>query len=146
MTHAERVAQQLNAQLPNVAAGSLRFWGQWFGRPHDNVHRIVSVDAQGELLRVHFHDGETLTVSEPQGLTASANAFKIACVTSVRWEWFYYGRPKTEANRYFIEFLNCGYKISSTTNVDWYTPSDRADVDAAAVEMPTDRARFASRE
>jgi hypothetical protein len=136
MTEAERSAAQLTAQLPDVVIGSLRFWGQWFGKPYDNVHRIVSAEARGDLLQVHFDGGETLIVLEPQGLEASANTFKIARAMSVRWEWFYYGRPKVAANRYFMEFLNRGDEISSTTNVDWYVPNDVGDIDAAAVEIP----------
>jgi hypothetical protein len=69
-------------------------------------------------------------------LEANKETFRIANAAKVRWEWFYYGRPKTDANRYFMEFTNSGSTITVTTNVDWYTPNLQRNADAPSVEMP----------
>jgi len=29
----EQIHNQLNKALPNVKSGTLRFWGEWFGKP-----------------------------------------------------------------------------------------------------------------
>jgi hypothetical protein len=37
----------------------------------------------------------------------------------VRWEWFYYGRPKLPENRFFVEHVVSGLGIEASTNVQW---------------------------
>ena len=43
---AEVIAKGINA-ASTWKAGSLRFWGEWFGKPHDNWHKIVRRSANG---------------------------------------------------------------------------------------------------
>jgi hypothetical protein len=136
MTEAEQNAAHINGCLPNVKAGALCFWGEWFGRPYDNIHQIVSCEAEGEVLKLHFNEDETLCVWSPHRLTVDQRAFRISDAAKVRWEWFYYGRPKIEINRYFMEFMKDGNAITATTNVNWYTPNLQPNPNAAAVEMP----------
>ncbi|MFL6691021.1 MAG: hypothetical protein ACJ8IR_12685 [Alphaproteobacteria bacterium] len=119
MTYAECYSERLNRVLAELKFGTLRFWGVWFGKPNDNVHGIVGSNADRNLLRIQFDQGETLTVAEPNGLKASSSVFSIRDASRVRWEWFYYGRPPIPANRYFMEFKRGEAGIS---NVDWYEP------------------------
>src|SRR6185437_6630786 len=96
IVHAQLIAKRINA-APMLKAGSLRFWGEWFGK-----HKIVSCSAEGnKLLLIEFDDGGTLTVIDPCGPALTATAFAIRDATLVRWEWFYYGRPHTSENLYF---------------------------------------------
>jgi hypothetical protein len=53
----------------------------------------------------------------------------------VRWEWFYYGRPKIGANRYFEQFMKTSDGIEATTNADWYSPIFKPSGSKSAVEM-----------
>ena len=131
---ASSLASRINATKP-LKAGSLRFWGEWFGKPYDNYHRIVGCSATGDTLRLDFDEGETLTVLKPIELEASATAFAIHLASNVRWEWFYYGRPKTPANLYFYEFVNRGSTIEARTNVDWYSPNLSPSIHEKAVEV-----------
>ena len=41
-----------------LKSGSLRFWGDWFGRPMDNIHTVVSTEylAKENKLILHFLD------------------------------------------------------------------------------------------
>jgi len=132
---ASEIAASLNASLPRLKAGSLRFWGQWFGRPFDNAHRITRCRSDGDALILEFNEGETLIVRQPEGLDIQANTFSIAAATRVRWEWFYYGRPKTKENRYYEEYLHRGSYIDAATNADWYTPKLEPTHTEKAVEM-----------
>lgn len=135
MTDAERIAERIRAALPSVKRGSLRFWGQWFGRPHDNIHTLVGCTAEGARLRLVFDENETLCVSDPSGVTADRETFRIAGASSLRWEWFCYGRPKTPENLYFEEYVRSSDGISATTNVDWFKPDLRPDPKAPALEI-----------
>jgi hypothetical protein len=38
-------------------SGTLRIWGDWFGRPYDNAHRIVSVAVDADTLLIGM-DGD----------------------------------------------------------------------------------------
>jgi len=136
MTEAQQMAAHINCCLPNVKAGALCFWGEWFGRPYDNFHQIVSCEAEGEALKLHFSENDTLFVWSPRGLNADQKTFRISDAAKVRWEWFYYGRPKTQDNRYFMEFIRGGNAITATSNINWYTPNLQPNQNAPAVEMP----------
>jgi hypothetical protein len=43
-------------------SGSLRFWGEWFGRPFDNYHRRVACEVTDECLQFRFKEAEVLAV------------------------------------------------------------------------------------
>jgi hypothetical protein len=105
--------------LSDLKSGTLRFWGLWFGKPHDNWHRIVSGGATSGALQFRFDNAELLSVWNPRGLKANASIFRIEDASRIRWEWFYYGRPHTPENLYFLDFFKGDV---GTTNVDWYKP------------------------
>jgi hypothetical protein len=91
----ELISKQINALIPNIKGGTLRFFGEWFGRPYDNYHRIIGSEFQDEILIIHFDKGESLKIREPEGFQIGENIFIIHKANCVRWEWFYYGRPRT---------------------------------------------------
>lgn len=135
MSNAHAMAQRLSARLTELHTGSLRFWGVWFGRPYDNIHRIVSCEAQADMLKLTFNEQETLSVWSPEGLDAQSGAFRIARAAKVRWEWFSYGRPKIEANRYFMEFTNSNGIIAAATDFIPLATALDGNVTEAAVEI-----------
>jgi len=45
--------------------------------------------------------------------------FKIVAADRVRWEWYFYGRPKVDANRYFLDFVRRDAVIQASHNIDW---------------------------
>ncbi len=116
---AEIISERINA-TPTLKAGSLRFWGDWFGKPYDNCHTISRCTAQDRVLLIEFEDGGKLTVTDPDGLMLGADEFAIHVASSVRWEWLYYGRPQLLENPYFLEYTRRGSNIEAATNVDWY--------------------------
>lgn len=118
---AQLIATRINAASA-LKTGALRFWGEWFGKPYDNAHKIIACSAAGKILRLDFQNGETLTIAAPEDLDLSANTFSIRDAAAVRWEWFYYGKPQISENLYFYDFRRSGACIESKTNVDWYKP------------------------
>lgn len=135
MTQAEEIASKINADLTRVKSGSLRLWGEWFGKPYDNVHQVIRTEGSGSLLAVHFDLGETLFVWAPGSYLINNEIFRIEDAARVRWEWFYYGRPQVAENRYFIDFEKTTDAIRSSTNIDWYTPAFQPDDSLPAAEI-----------
>ena len=42
--------------------GSLCVFGDWFGRPMDNCHQLLSHEVKEDYLKLSFNEGETLEV------------------------------------------------------------------------------------
>jgi len=135
MNEAQQVADQIRAALPHVKSGTLRFWGQWFGRPYDNCHRLVNCDSEQNVLKLYFNQGEVLSVWSPANMVASPSNFRISKADRVRWEWFYYGKPKLVANLYFEEFTKSPDGTLVSTNAHWHTPEFKTSQWEPAVEI-----------
>lgn len=89
MNETQKIADRIRQALPNVKSGTLRFWGEWFGKPYDNWHQLVRCEAEQNLLRLAFNENETLSVWAPSGLEVNLSTFRISTADRVRWEWFY---------------------------------------------------------
>lgn len=135
MATAAEVAAHINNLLPNVPSGSLRFFGEWFGGRRDNLHVVVGSSATNDLLIVNFDGGEVLTLTRPEGVTINDETFLIEDAERVRWEWFYYGRPRRPENLYVIEYVrrDGGIEVADTT--DWYEPEHSPNLASPAVEI-----------
>jgi hypothetical protein len=125
----------IQSALPNIKAGSLRMWGEWFGKPYASSHRIVECTGDSAVLSIGFDGGEKLVIWHPEGLEVSRDTFFVRSATKVRWEWDYYGRPKLPQNRYFREFAIEGSSVFPTTNVDWYAPKFEPSLRHHAAEL-----------
>ena len=55
----EEIRDLIMATQPS---GTLRIWGDWFGRPYDNAHRIVSVAVDADTLLIGMDGDELLSV------------------------------------------------------------------------------------
>lgn len=132
---AAELAERIGRLFPRVKTGSLRIWGCWFGRPHDNCHAATGCEAEGKCLRVFFNEGEVLSVWSPHGAVVDAETFRIDKALRVRWQWFHYGRPKTPENLCFEYFVRNGDEIAVSTNADWYKPEFHPDASQPAVEI-----------
>ena len=135
MNKSQKISEEIQEALPYVKCGTLRFWGVWFGRPHDNMHKIVSSEYKLDVLRVRFDGDERLTVWYPEGLKLDASTFWIKSAERVRWEWYYYGRPKTDANLFYYDFVKTGETVVASSNVNWFTPDLKTDLSLSAVEI-----------
>ena len=100
MDEAGAIADQIQRALPNLKSGTLRMFGDWFGKPWDNFHTLVSAEAEGNCLVLTFDAGETLRVWDPAGFEGDAATFRIQRASRVRWQWYYYGRPHLPEDLY----------------------------------------------
>ena len=111
---ASDIAAQIQQLIPDVHSGTLRFWGVWFGRPHDNYHTIVKAEADGDCLILHFNDEETLRVWHPQACQIDSKQFVIGLASRVLWQWYWYGRPHAPGNLMSCDFVRNQTEISFT--------------------------------
>jgi hypothetical protein len=135
MSRVQEIAEEIHPDIDRLKSGTLRIFGEWFGKPHDNVHTVVSVRNEGESLVIGFNDGEELKVWSPERLAIGAKTFKIGKAARVRWEWFAYGRPKVAENRFFLDYKAADGAIQGESNVDWYEPLFATSPTAPAVEL-----------
>ena len=86
--------------------GTMRFWGDWFGRPMDNHHRVVSAvyDEDSDILVMTFDGQEECTIYSPVGITSTEHSFYVEDAKTVSWSWYYYGREHTEKNKFQIHY------------------------------------------
>lgn len=105
------VAAHIQQHLPNVHSGTLRFWGVWFGKPHDNYHTIVKAEAENDCLIVRFNEEETLRVWHPQALQVDSQKFVIGLASRVLWQWSCSGRPHTPGNLMGHDYVRRGTEI-----------------------------------
>src|SRR5215469_15298251 len=137
MTSASDLAEEISQLIPRVKRGSLVVFGDIFGGRIDNIHTVTGAKALGspERLVVEFDEGETLEVWDPGKATFGSREFCIWTATKVRWEWFYYGRPKIPKNRFFVEHTRANDVVTARTNATWgnriFTPT----VERPAVEL-----------
>jgi len=89
--------------MAEVKQGTLRVFGDWFGKPYDNWHVPVSTHADGDELVIVFHEDEELRVRDPAGWRFTSEVFCIRHASCVTWRWCSYGRPKTAENWLTIE-------------------------------------------
>ncbi|HEX3118745.1 MAG TPA: hypothetical protein VHP80_06590 [Candidatus Acidoferrum sp.] len=135
MTEAEEMAARIQKALPSVKRGSLRFWGAWFGRPHDNIHELLACEASENVLKLGFKGEERLTVWFPQNLKLDQSTFQISDAERVLWEWYWYGRRKAPENLFFEDFTKKGETILENSNVDRHIPDLNMNSSMPAVEI-----------
>src|SRR5665213_610819 len=118
----EDIAAILHRHSTEIS-GSLCVFGDWFGKPMDNLHTMTDYESKEDYVKLSFGEGETLEVWRPRGVKQEAKKrFVIQTADRVRWEWFYYGRPKLPENRFFIEHGMKSGKIEVSANATWYGP------------------------
>ena len=135
-TAVESASKALHLALKSVKHGTLRMFGDWFGRPFDNIHIARSARADGNDLVVTFNEDEELRVTDPAGWTFDEQTFRIRHASRVVWRWYSYGREKTPANLFTIEhWLEEAGGVQARSNEDWFTPTYAPSRDEAAVEL-----------
>ena len=110
----------------NFEGGSLCIWGNWFGRPMDNFHRLtlVTFDRQLCKLILTFDNQERLTIWNADSIIETQGHFQIDKADKVLWEWYYYGKPQIEENLFFEEYEHLDSKINFKTNVNWFNKNN----------------------
>ncbi|MGH3023247.1 MAG: hypothetical protein ACRDNI_06285, partial [Gaiellaceae bacterium] len=100
----------------------------------DNQHTLSGVSGDDKAIVLSFDAGETLTTWNPAGVSVAEDGLRIARASRVRWEWFYYGRPKAPENRYSIDYrVDPDGAVIVEDTVDWYEPRHQPDPSSDAV-------------
>jgi hypothetical protein len=124
-TNAERAAGELSDLIGRVKRGSLRVFGDWFGRPMDNIHVVRSAWADGDDLVITFDQGEELRITRPKDWEFSQDTLQVRHADRVVWRWYAYGRPRAAENLHTIEhWIGTDGTAQARSNEDWYTPLD----------------------
>ena len=127
-------ARMIEALPERNRSGTLQVWGEWFGRPMDNVHTCKSCEAGPAQIILHFDQGERLSIWNPIQVQTRGFTLLIAKASRVRWEWYYYGRPQSPENLLFLDYTLKGEKVLRTSNQPWDIPNS-ARASANAVEL-----------
>ncbi len=96
----------MSEYLIKTKGGSLCFYGNWFGRPLDNFHRIKKAILKKEALCIYFCDGELLTVEKPCGIINEEHEFTIQSASAVIWEYTSYGSGQSDRKQH--RYIECG--------------------------------------
>lgn len=99
--------------------GSLRFWGDWFGRPMDNCHIVKSTFLKKEENELHivFHEDELCIIVNPVNVVSNEKQFYVKYADRIIWQWFYYGRAKIADSLCIDEYeLQKGGYVKITQN------------------------------
>lgn len=135
MNEASKIAERIEHILPHVKAGTMRFFGEWFGRPYDNMHVIKHAEAKDNRLVITCDQRETLSIWNPSGFKISEKEFQIDSASRVLWQWYYYGRPQTSENLFYFDYFFEGDELKAKTNVDFYEPKLQPDPAEPAVKI-----------
>jgi hypothetical protein len=125
----------IDAALPTAKQGTLRIWGEWFGRPYDNVHVPISYSTFDEGLRFVFNEDEMLTIWKPELVVMTALKFEVSNAARVRWEWYWYGSPKTASNLKYLDYSRSGERADLTSNAHQADRSQWVTIKSPAVEL-----------
>ena len=87
-----------------IDGGSLRIWGEWFGRPYDNFHRIKSVRWERDEIVINFDQCESLYISNPSKIVNEEKQLLISDASKVLWVWYDYGKDQTYDNMYVRQY------------------------------------------
>lgn len=134
MAELDEIAARLEAASP-PPAGTLRVFGDLFGRPYDNVHTLVAVDVRDGALVLGFGEGEELTVFNPANLVTGGDMFRIERADRVRWEWYAHGETKSLSNRHREEHWLEDGVVRAESTATWYEPTFSPSLDHPAVEL-----------
>ncbi|MGH7148751.1 MAG: hypothetical protein ACREKR_06540 [Candidatus Methylomirabilales bacterium] len=107
-TDAARMAERIRALLPGVKRRTLRIWGDWFGRPFDNVHTIVGCAVERDRVTLLMDKGETLTIWNPGSFQIGGDVFIVGSAERVLWEWFPYGQDEDLRGRNHEDYVRGG--------------------------------------
>ncbi|MEW6183093.1 MAG: hypothetical protein AB1500_07945 [Bacillota bacterium] len=123
----------VRANLERIT-GLLQIYGQWFGRPYDNIHRAAEVKWENDVLAIRFSDGEELQVWNPSPPLIRGRDFLIEKAVRVRWSWNLYGLERTPDNRRYYDYVVEKESVRVSTDYD-YHQSTQADKSQPAVVL-----------
>ncbi|WP_017754960.1 hypothetical protein [Calidifontibacillus oryziterrae] len=99
--------------LDEKPGGTLRFYGEWFGRPYDNYHKILECSFNDGILIIKFDAGELIKIWNPNKIIFNHKELTIKESICVEFIRYYYGKPQTSENLIIDRYSNG--EISNTS-------------------------------
>lgn len=98
--------------------GTLRLYGDWFGKPYRNPLTIARVryDEQSDTLTFRFTGGEKLTINKPKHLYETGAYFKVLQAESVEMSQFSSKLNKSRMVLTYLKFWPEGRRVKSLTS------------------------------
>lgn len=121
-------------QVASLRPGSLSFWGNWFGRPYDNNHRILHAHSIGAAVIIQFDRGETLVIDTPGDWSLEKGLLVVRRAKHLRFLWFDYGRLPSPETLHFEEYRRADDELSFATDLASRRLAKLSD-NSAAVEL-----------
>lgn len=111
-----------NAKQGLFKGGSLCFFGHWFGRPLDNLHRVIHAKFEDttNVLTLTFDENETLTILNPINIVESKEELIIGSADKITWKWYSYEEIQTKENLCFIEITREADILTGQSNVEFH--------------------------
>ena len=102
--------------------GTIRFWGEWFGRPLDNVHTVTNAtfDEDKKTLEINFESGEKCLIISPEHLESTPTSFSVKDAKEIIFTWYYYGKPHTPDYLLKLQYLKEKNGTITTIKEDSY--------------------------
>ena len=118
-----------------IKGGTPEFWGDTIGRPSESIYKMKDIFIEDTNLVMILEDDEKIVISNPSNFVLNDNKFTIPNSDKVTFQWFYYGKPKTDDNLYYFEYERSEQNIWATSNVTWYNPVFKTDPSKPALEF-----------
>jgi hypothetical protein len=101
----EEFIKQAQSDISIINSGTLRFFGDWFGRPMDNYHVVNQIEYNENQILMKFGDSHILMIDCPIGIDREEQCFIIEKATKIRYEYGHYGLKQGE-RKYYLEYIN----------------------------------------
>lgn len=110
--------------LKVVKRGTLRFWGDWFGRPYDNFHTVIKSELSKDKCVLYFDGGEICIVTHPIEIVSTANEFHIKYAHQIQWNWNLYGALESDQNKRMLTYERMSDTVVLKNNSISLNPKD----------------------
>ena len=121
MANLTRKVMNMNEYKIATKGGTMCFYGEWFGRPFDNFHRIIRSGYQDDCFKIYFDQGEVLSVFHPCRITSDAKHFEIIKASKVIWIHIPYGSHGA-AKEYIYTSHNDGTVLKTVGSAKAFYP------------------------
>jgi exonuclease I len=68
-SEAQRFSFRINDSINSLKNGHIKIWGQWLGRPYDNIYKIKSSTYKNDTLILLFEEDQQFIFENPIGCT-----------------------------------------------------------------------------
>ena len=135
MAESDRIAAEINIHIGTLKSGARRIFGEWFDKPGDVTLRVTGAAAHGDLLAVSFDAAEPLRIWSPGGYQGDSDVFVISTASRVLLQAYSAGRPRTQENLLYVDYVASEGDVRGTTNITWFDPFRNVRKDFPAVQL-----------